>query len=104
MWGDWRLSLLQKHATQPGLRARERQPHVSALHKSAEIRASGPGVDECRDLRERVHDGVRSPLAVPDLGRRDPAVRDVDGPEAGVLGTPDVVEEAVADVDAPARL
>ena len=45
-------------------------------------------------------DGVRLALGVADLVGRDGAERDVDRPQPGVVGAPDVVEEPVADVDA----
>ena len=43
---------------------------------------------------------VRLALRVADLARWDSAVRHVDRAHPGVLCTPDVVEETVADVDA----
>ena len=45
-----------------------------------------------------------SPSVWPTCSRRDGAVRDVDRPQPGVVGAPDVVEEPVADVDAARRV
>src|SRR5687767_15633162 len=65
---------------------------------------SDPAADHVRDLAEPVDDGVGCPLAVTYLFRRDRAVWHVDGTHPGVRGAPDVVEEAVSDVDAPSRV
>src|SRR5262245_12581955 len=65
---------------------------------------SGPAADDLRGLVERVDDLVRLALGVPDLLDRDVAVRQVDRLQAGVPGSPDVVEEPVADVDTAAGI
>ena len=99
-------SLLQKHATRRPPSARSANLtflHCTKVQKFA-ARAARPRRATRRDLGQPVHDGVRRALGVADLGRRDRAVRDVDGAQPGVLGAPDVVEEPVADVDAAGRV
>src|SRR3954451_5017587 len=57
-----------------------------------------------RDLPQLMRHRVRLALGVAVLLGRDRAVRHMDGPKAGVVGTPHVVEQPVTDVHAAARV